>query len=334
LSAAQAPSNGGASEFIAAPDSITIPELPASAFADTSLYSDGKTLMEHAREFSGTAVVVLSRSAGEHADLDVRELQLTAEEIALLDSVCGSFDDVVLLLNCANTLEVGFVRDYPQIKSVLWVGFPGESGNLAAAAILSGAVNPSGRTVDIYPADFSRDPAFVNFGDYRYSNISRQNASGDGCFVQYEEGIYVGYRYYETRYEDRVLGQGNAGGYDYAATVQFPFGYGLSYTRFAYSGFRAEREDGAYTVTVTVTNTGDVAGKEVVQVYAQKPYTDYDRRYGIEKASVELVGFEKTALLEPGGSETVTVTVGEERFKSYDANNAKTFIIDEGVYLS
>ena len=240
------PANGGASEFITTPDSITIPELPVSAFTDTSLYEDGKTLMEHAKEYSDVAVVVLSRSAGEHADLDVRDLQLTDEEIALLDTVTGTFDDVVLILNCANTMELGFIRDYPQIKSVLWVGFPGETGNLATASILSGAVNPSGRTADTWVTDNLSAPAANNFRElqsdgtwaansFHYTNVSDNpdvseilKALGEdvtvrGFFNHYAEGIYVGYKYYETRHDTDPS-------YDYDAEVVYPFGHGLSYT--------------------------------------------------------------------------------------------------------
>ena len=344
LAAAQAPSNGGASEFIAAPDSITIPELPASAFADTSLYSDGKTLMEHAREFSGTAVVVLSRSAGEHADLDVRDLQLTAEEIALLDSVCGSFDDVVLLLNCANTLEVGFVRDYPQIKSVLWVGFPGESGNLAAAAILSGAVNPSGRTADTWVTDNLSAPAANNFrqiqadgtwaaDSFHYTNVPDNpevsqilKAMGEdttvrGYFNHYAEGIYVGYKYYETRHDTDP-------GYDYEADVVYPFGHGLSYTTFDKKIMAMNEENGVITVRVEVKNTGSMAGKDVIELYCTPPYTGT-----IEKSTVNLAAFKKTNLIQPGETEYYSLEIPVEDLASYDYKVNGCYVLEKGDYV-
>ena len=303
-------------------------------------------------DYGDAAVFVFARSGGEQNDLNLTSdesggsfLSLTDDEAGVLQMLQDdpAFDKIIVLVNTGNMPELGWLEDYSKIQACLWIGYVGQGGLNAMAKAFTGEVNPSGKLPDTIAYHPAAAPAALNTDDNTYTNTAEIEARYgvfsvpsayhyQNKYVAYQEGIYIGYRYYETRYEDRVLGQGNAGGYDYDATVQFPFGYGLSYTRFAYSGFRAEREDGAYTVTVTVTNTGDMAGKEVVQVYAQKPYTDYDRRYGIEKASVELVGFEKTALLEPGGSETVTVTVGEERFKSYDANNAKTFIIDEGVY--
>ena len=338
------PANGGASEFITTPDSITIPELPVSAFTDTSLYEDGKTLMEHAKEYSDVAVVVLSRSAGEHADLDVRDLQLTDEEIALLDAVTGTFDDVVLILNCANTMELGFIRDYPQIKSVLWVGFPGETGNLATASILSGAVNPSGRTADTWVTDNLSAPAANNFRElqsdgtwaansFHYTNVSDNpdvsevlKALGEdttirGFFNHYAEGIYVGYKYYETRHDTDPS-------YDYDAEVVYPFGHGLSYTTFDKKIMAMNVEDGVITVRVEVTNTGDVAGKDVLEIYFNAPYTG-----AIEKSTVNLVAFKKTNLIEPGTTEHYSIEFALEDMASYDYKVNKSYVLEAGDYV-
>ena len=173
-------------------------------------------------------------------------------------------------------------------------------------------------------------PAAQNFGDFAYydenGNLTKYN------YVSYKEGIYVGYRYYETRYEDKVLGQGNAGDYNYDDAVMYPFGYGLSYTTFDWSDYNTSWDGDTCTVTVKVTNTGSVAGKDVVEVYAQSPYTDYDKTNKVEKAAVELVGYAKTSELAPGASETVKITFDQEQLKSYDYVNAKTYILDAGDY--
>ena len=206
----------------------------------------------------------------------------------------------------------------------------GDYGLCSLAEIFSGKVNPSGRTVDTYEVDAMNSPAAQNFGDFAYydenGNLTKYN------YVSYKEGIYVGYRYYETRYEDKVLGQGNAGDYNYDDAVMYPFGYGLSYTTFDWSDYNTSWDGDTCTVTVKVTNTGSVAGKDVVEVYAQSPYTDYDKANKVEKAAVELVGYAKTSELAPGASETVTVTFDQEQLKSYDYVNAKTYILDAGDY--
>ena len=221
---------------------------------------------------------------------------------------CERFDTVVLVLNSNNTLELGFLDDpaYANVKACLWCGGVGQEGIYAIGKALAGEVNPSGRLVDTYAYDSLSAPSAANLGDYSITNSTVTNG---GKYLVYAEGIYVGYRYYETRYEDAVLGQGNAGDYDYSTTVQFPFGHGLSYTRFDWSDYQVKEGEDGFEVSVTVTNAGDRAGKDVVQVYMQSPYTDYDRTNGVEKSAVELVGFAKTALLEPDKSETVTVTV-------------------------
>ena len=289
-------------------------------------------------------VFVFSRVAGEGRDMprsmynhtDVEEdktktyLEPDSTELEILQYLNDNFDDVVLLLNSSAAVDLSWVEDYPSIHTVISAPAMGDYGLCSLAEIFSGKVNPSGRTVDTYEVDAMNSPAAQNFGDFAYydenGNLTKYN------YVSYKEGIYVGYRYYETRYEDKVLGQGNAGDYNYDDAVMYPFGYGLSYTTFDWSDYNTSWDGDTCTVTVKVTNTGSVAGKDVVEVYAQSPYTDYDKANKVEKAAVELVGYAKTSELAPGASETVTVTFDQEQLKSYDYVNAKTYILDAGDY--
>lgn len=273
----------------------------------------------------------MPRSMYNHADSEEDKaksyLEPDSTELALLEYLNENFEEVVLVVNSNAALELGWVEDYESIKSVIYA----PDGLYALPGILTGKINPSGRTVDTFAADAMASPAAQNFGDYAYVNE-------DGTFtkynyISYAEGIYVGYKYYETRYEDVVLGQGNAGDFDYAEEVCYPFGYGLSYTEFAWDNFETSWQDDTCTVTVDVTNTGDMAGKDVVEIYAQSPYTEYDKANQIEKASVMLVGYAKTNELAPGATEQVTVTFDEEQLKSYDSVNAKTYILDAGEYF-
>ena len=291
-----------------------------------------------------TPVYVLKRVAGEgrdmprsmynHASSDEDRaksyLEPDSTELEILRYLNDNFDNTVLVVNSNAAVELGWLADFPNIKSVLIVPTTGTYGAESLANILAGGENPSGRTVDTYAADASKSPAAQNFGDYQYldesGNLTKYN------YVTYEEGIYVGYRYYETRYEDAVLGQGNAGDFDYASEVCYPFGYGLSYTTFDWSGFSTSWAGKTCTATVTVTNTGDVAGKDVVELYAQSPYTDYDRANGVEKSAVQLVGYAKTKLLEPGESQQVSVAFDESELKAYDSEGAGTYILDAGTY--
>jgi beta-glucosidase len=321
----------GSIDYGAAED-FSINEVPLSALQEESGLLDS---------VSGTVpVYVLKRVAGEGRDMprsmynhtDVVEdqaksyLEPNSVELEVLQYLNDNFDEVILVVNSNAALELDWVKDYPSIKSVLVA----PAGAEALPRVLTGQVNPSGRTVDTFAADASASPAAQNFGDYQYTDES--GALTKYNYVSYEEGIYVGYKYYETRYEDVVLGQGNAGDYDYAAEVVYPFGYGLSYTTFAWSNMTTTWADGTCTVTVDVANTGDAAGKDVVEVYIQSPYTDYDKANNVEKASVQLVGYAKTSELAPGASETVTVTFSEEQLKAYDYTNAQTYILDAGTY--
>lgn len=273
----------------------------------------------------------MPRSMYNHADNAEDQaksyLEPDSTELEIIQYLNDNFDQVILVTNSNAALELDWVYNFPNIKAVL----NATDGLLALPAILTGAVNPSGRTADTFAANALNSPAAQNFGDYQYvdanGNLTKYN------YVSYAEGIYVGYKYYETRYEDVVLNQGNAGDFDYAAEVVYPFGYGLSYTSFEWTNFQATWTGDACTVSVDVANTGDRAGKDVVEIYVQSPYTDYDKQYGVEKASVMLVGYGKTSELAPGESETVTVTFEREQLKAYDSLNARTFILDAGDYL-
>lgn len=224
------------------------------------------------------------------------------------------------------------------IDSAMWIGDVGQTGINGVAQLLAGEATPSGSLVDSYLYDNMANPAIYNFYTQAYPNAADYNLLTDGPDVQgmysvYQEGIYLDYRYYETRYEDAVMGTGNAGDYNWSTTVAFPFGYGDSYTTFEYSDFNVTESADAFNVTLKVTNTGSTySGKETVQLYFQSPYTDYDKANGIEKASAELCGFAKTDILAPGTSETVNITVDKSELRTYDANNAKTYIVDAGDY--
>lgn len=316
-------------------------------------------------DYGDAAIVVLSRSGGEGADLpsgengtdddwisglegDGNYLALSQEEQDLLAGLKalkddGTFGRIVVLLNSSNAIELDFLNpdicgvDYG-IDACLWIGDVGQTGINGVGQLLAGAVSPSGSIVDTFCYDNMTNPAMYNFYTQAYPNAGDYDLLTDGPDVQgmysvYQEGIYLGYRYYETRYEDAVMGTGNAGDYDYNTAVAYPFGYGISYTDFDYSDFSVAATDDGFDVTVTVTNTGDTySGKKTVQVYFQSPYTDYDKENGIEKASVELCGFAKTDVLAPGASETVTIHVDKSELRTYDSNNAQTYILDAGDY--
>lgn len=310
--------------------------------APWSVYTQG--VKDSFAAYGDAAVVVLSRVGGEGVDLTFQEsnyLALDENEKELLSNLAalkadGVFRHIIVLINSANALQVDFLKDDRYgVDGVLWIGDVGVTGVNAVALILSGTVNPSGSLVDTYCYDNYSSPAMANFvptvyGGYRKGQIP-ENAKS---YMIYQEGIYVGYKYYETRYEDAVMGTGNAGDYRYSDDVAFPFGYGLSYTVFQYSGLdvKYNAANKIYTVAVTVRNTGSAAGKETVQLYAQAPYTDYDRQNGVEKAAVQLVGFGKTRELAPGESQTLEITVDRRDLVSYDAYGAGTYILDAGNY--
>ena len=273
----------------------------------------------------------MGKFAATDADKNKHYLEPDSVELGVISYLNDNFDNVIIVVNTNNAFELGWVSDYENITAVLWA--PGAGGDTcrSIADVLSGKINPSGHLVDTFAYDAFSSPAMQNMGE-----IMMVNGGQDvGAALFYDEGIYVGYKYYETRYFDKVLGQGNAGDYDYSTTVQYPFGFGLSYTTFEWSNFQmgAMDGDGNIEIKVTVKNTGSVAGREVVQVYLNAPYTDYDKTNHIEKSAVTLVGFEKTGEIAPGATENVTVTVNRKDFISYDDVKAKTYILETGDYL-
>lgn len=318
----------------------TIPEPTMKEYQE-------KGIFESAKEFSDTAIVMLARSGGEGADLPLsitdedtlrpggmfgqqgvrytsnkddinpekHYLELSNREEAMLKEVTAEFKNVIIVLNMSNPMELSWVDEYKNVNAVMWIGGPGEKGFNSVGKALTGEVNPSGRTVDTYVKDFTKTNTYNNFGDFEYTD-------SDGYhFINYTEGIYLGYRFYETYYMNNEAG--------YSEAIQYPFGYGLSYTTFEQKMEEPRRgEDGAISVDVTVTNTGDTAGKEVVQIYNTAPYTEG----GIEKSHVTLSAFGKTQMLNPGESETVTLELKEEELASYDYQKEKAYVLEKGNY--
>lgn len=305
--------------------------------------------------YGDAAIVLFGRVGGEGDDLPVYDcedgedgnyLSLNAEERELLEQIkkmkdAGTVKRTIVLLNTANAIELDFVDDERYgVDACLWIGDVGATGLRGVANILVGNVNPSGRLVDTLCKDNLSSPAAQNMGSYTYTNADtvELDVGSRGAatkYVVYAEGIYVGYKYYETRYMDTVVGAGNSGDYDYSADVAYPFGYGLSYTTFAFSDYQVNYNEATdcFDISVTVTNTGkEYGGKQVVQIYAESPYTEYDKQYGIEKAAVTLVGFAKTDVLRPGQSQTVQLSVDRRELASYDAYGEKTYILEDGNY--
>ncbi len=324
--------------------SWTLPEPPVDTYSDK--------LIKNAKDYSDVAVVVLSRKAGEgHNDIpmDVSKaaydnnsdeyddfpegehyLQLSQTERDMVDMVCSNFNNVIVIYNGANQFELGFTNEYPQIKSVVWCPGTGNVGFNALGKVFSGEVNPSGKTPDTFVYDMTTAPWWNNAEKTEYTNLADMAVEGMNAgtaqvyapaFTNYVEDIYVGYKYYETAAQEGAI--------DYDKTVQYPFGYGLSYTEFEQKMGELEEKDGHISVDVEVTNTGDEAGKDVVEVYYNPPYTNG----GIEKSSTNLIEFEKTNLLQPGESQTVTVTFSIEDMASYDENNAKAYVLEKGDYV-
>lgn len=326
-------------------------------------------IFESAKEFSDTAVVVIARSGGEGADLPTsigsedtfvegggfgstgvrysenaddidtskHYLELSNREKQMLDRVTADYANVVVIINSANTMELGFLDEYDSITAAIWTAGPGQTGFTALGEILAGTVNPSGKTVDTFVKDLTATPNYNNFGNFIYDNmdehaytavdfITGAETTTIPSFVNYVEGIYVGYRFYETAYAETLAGNME---YDYDAMVQYPFGYGLSYTTFSQEMGDITVADGQISFDVTVTNTGDVAGKDVVEVYYNPPYTNG----GIEKSAVNLIAFDKTEILEPGASEVVTITFSEEEMASYDTYGKGCYVLEAGDYV-
>ena len=341
---------------------LNIHEAPWNAIPDDVKYVSGYN----------TAVFVLSRIGGEGTDNQMFDhgegqdtyhgnyLALSEDERSVLKGLkaakdAGKYEKVILLCNFTNQVMLDFVDD-PEfgIDAVLYSGSIGSRGSVAIGNILSGKVNPSGKLSDTFWKNHYLNPVHANYGQYKldlaqigglygYSgyiyfdqngNEVAANGGSENSYVVYQEGIYSGYRYTETRYEDKVMGTGNAGNFNYSAAVSYPFGYGLSYTSFEYSEMQVayNAETDAYDISIKVKNTGSVAGKESVQIFLQKPYTEYDKATGVEAAAVELVAYDKTDVLEPGAEEVLTMSVDRRDFAKYDSYGHKTYILEEGEY--
>ena len=339
---------------------------------NVSLYTD--EMMENAKAFSDTAMVVITRVGGEGADLPtdmasvvdgswIRRvaqaygsergttyyngtyddslnegndwdkgdhfLQLSNREEDLLDLVTANFDNVILVYNGANAFQMDFLKDYPQIKGVLLCPGTGQSGFEGFGKVVSGEVNPSGRTVDTYVSNLKNAPWWNNFGDFKYTNTEELNSDStffdpEGTtpsFVNYVEGIYVGYKFYETAAAEGLI--------DYDKEVVYPFGYGLSYTTFTKEMSGITSDGTNLNFSVTVTNTGAVAGKDVVEIYSNPPYTNG----GIEKATANLLDFAKTSELAPGASETIEFSIPVEQLASYDYQTNGCYVLEAGDYV-
>lgn len=347
---------------------LTLPEPTADYYTDE--------LMADAKEFSNVAVITIGRPGGEGFDLpedmnalihgtyDLNDevangnenytytrmayenngdyddfdegehfLQLSNTEEAMIEKVCSEFDDVIVIINANNPMELGWVDDYEQIGAILYAPGGGANGFTGLAEVIRGDVNPSGRTIDTFTYELEASPVFNNFGNFSYTNVDDLKAEiteadpayqGNIAFVNYVESIYLGYKFYETAAEENAI--------NYDETVQYPFGYGLSYTSFTQVMQNFTDNGDTVSFDVNVTNTGDAAGKEVVEVYFTPPYTNG----GIEKASVNMIEFAKTELLEPGASQTVSFEIAKEEMASYDSGGIKTenggYILEAGTY--
>ncbi len=346
----------------------TLPEPTVDAYTDA--------VMSEAKDFSDTAVIVIGRSGGENADLptdmhavihgtydladvvssapdnfdftrssytnngsydDFEEgesyLELSRTEEDLVEKVCSEFDNVIVVINANNAMELGWVEEYEQIGAVILAPGTGASGFAALGEIINGSVNPSGKTVDTYVRDLKDTPYYNNIGNHSYNNVQDLNEQGVAAdassmgnlsFVNYVEGIYVGYKFYETAAEEGKI--------DYEEKVQYPFGYGLSYTTFEKEIKNFQDNGDTVAFDVEVTNTGDVAGRDVVEIYFTPPYENG----GIEKASVNLIQFEKTEEIEPGASATISFEIAKEDMASYDSEEIKVqgggYILEAGEY--
>ena len=317
-----------------------------------------ESLLSGATSFGDTAVVTIACSGGEGFDLprDVNAetsnnpyfsytnnsdeyadfedgqgyLELTRPEKDMIELAKQTSDKTVVVINAANAFELGDLQDDPEIDAIVWAIPGGQVGFNALGRILDGEVNPSAETPDTFARDIKSGPAANNFGDFQYTSMTEfaqddpfnKGTQTQPSFVNYNDSIYVGYRWYETAAAEGVI--------DYASEVVYPFGLGLSYTTFSQSmgDISVDEASGAMTADVTVTNTGQVAGKDVVQIYDNPPYTDG----GIEKAAANLLSYEKTKLLEPGETQTITVTWNRDSLASYDAKDAKAYVLEAGNY--
>lgn len=292
-----------------------------------------QSLIDDAKKFSDTAMITITRVGGEGADLPVdmkgkdiqyngrkddfekgeHFLELSKSEKEMVDLVTSNFKNVIVLVNASNAMELGWINDYDNIKSAIWMPGAGATGFNALGKVLSGEVNPSGRTVDTFVYDLTKTPTWNNFGDFSYEN-------SDYKLINYVEGIYVGYKYYETKYENKDE--------EYRKEVQYPFGYGLSYTTFDQSMSKITQKGDKLTFDVTVKNNGKTSGKEVVQIYNNPPYTNG----GLEKAATNLVDFAKTKELKPGESQTIPFEIAQEELASFDTYHSGAYVLEKGQY--
>ena len=341
-------------------------------------------------EYSDAAIVIIGRVSGEGTSFYPGEvgrtttdedgnvtnvvntdtdniLGLSDEEKAIIEEAKACSDNVIVLVNTSSQMEIEGLKQDADVDAVMWIGYPGVYGFEAVASVLKGEVSPSGHLGDTYAVNSALSPAMQNYGgDEAGTQIAWANASSYGqgdnvnSYLVNAEGIYTGYRYYETRYADAITGAGQSdasaasagtyvdynlenmtfkpattdGAWNYSHEVSYSFGYGLSYTTFTQqlTNVTVSEDYKTATATVVVTNTGDVAGMDVVQLYAQAPYTQYDIANGVEKSAIQLIDYEKTDTLEPGASETVTLNIDMSNLASYDYTNAETFILEGGTY--
>ncbi len=323
-------------------------------FADVKDTSDSSIA-----RYGDAAIMIISRNGSENGDLNFNTPEsingnysdLTNDEIEILNNLMeykkqGKVKNVVLVLNTANPMQFKNISKF-DIDACLWSGNGGTSSFRALADVLSGKLDPSGHLADTYLFDNYSAPSTVNQGDFTYSEYNSLPATTtythNTKYIVYQEGIYVGYKYYETRYEDQVLNQGNAIGnfgvknstdsWTYNQEVAFPFGYGSSYAKFERKDFKVTYNKGIYNCSLKIKNvSSDKYGQDTFQVYLQKPHTEYDKTYGIEKSAVELVGFAKTKRLAPNEEVTLNVSIKEKELASYDSYNKKTYILEKGNY--
>ncbi|CAM3278860.1 glycoside hydrolase family 3 N-terminal domain-containing protein [Vagococcus fessus] len=274
-------------------------------------YLDDKT-MKQAAEYSDQAMIVINSAGVEAKDLEANEIRLTANKKELIKKVSKYFDNITLVVNAGNTYELGFIDEFDAIKSVVWVGVPGPFGMNSLGKVVAGDLNPSGRLADTMAYDITNNPASKNFGDYKYDNSKM-------AFINYQENIYIGYRYYETAYADDEEA--------YRKEVQFPYGYGLSYTDFEWKVTKKSFDKEKLSLDVEVTNKGDSAGKDVVELYFTAPYT----KGGIEKSAIELATYAKTNEIKPGEKETVSLSFDTKDLSSYDMTKG-AYVLEKGNY--
>ena len=336
----------------------TVPEL-----SPTELAAINPNYNQDYAQYKDAAIVVVGRPGGESKEYYLGDqgeetttgniMGLSKSEKALIAEAKANFDKVIVLINATNTMEIKELKDDPDIDAIMWIGFPGPYGFYALADVLNGTVAPSAYLTDTHATNAQATPAMQNFGKVEWPADVQDNGNNINSYLVNAEGIYSGYRYYETRYAEIVNGNekaktakagtwtgddyrvaNTAGTWDYSKEVAYPFGYGLSYTTFKeeIESFSVKGDRKSAEVKVKVTNTGSVKAKHAVQLYAQTPYTAYDKANKVEKSAIQLVDFEKTGVLEPNSSQTITLNVEMENLASYDYVGAKTFILDAGKY--